>query len=233
MEKPPKAKSLFLKFLPKAVSAVTFQNHPFSPDKKRSEAHKAHIGRGYSGQIVSIIPAEARRKPKNSSFETQDPTSPKISCMGQIKHKKKLKKEQRASRPRDFKPELKKTSTFGNMFRNKKVNPPGRRSGADKPMGPDRAPRLDQMRQFASGRDSLSNFDWSVQVAPVDADHRNYYTDEDSSEDEEREAIVPFSAPIMVGGGESLEPRREINLWKRRTMAQPRPLQVNTMVRPS
>ncbi|KAL7261691.1 hypothetical protein ACSBR1_000168 [Camellia fascicularis] len=247
MEKPTKSKNKFLKFLPKAASAVTFQSPPFSPtkDKRCSDRLKTHIGKGFSGPIISIIPEEARRKTNNSRFEEpqeQEPTSPKVSCMGQIKHKNKnrnenknktkKKKEKSVPMPKEFKPVMStKSSTFQNVL-------PGRKSDssvADRPKLPDRAPSLSQMRRFASGRDSNTKFDWTAQIMPVDGDDdsRSYYSDEEI-EGEEREIIIPFSAPILGGGngdGVGLEKRKEINLWKRRTMAQPRPLQVNTLVR--
>ncbi|KAK9271189.1 hypothetical protein L1049_026779 [Liquidambar formosana] len=250
MEKPAKSKNKILKFLPKAASAVTFQNPPFSPgrEKRLDNASKlrAYAGRGFSGPIM--IPVEARRKSKNESFDTQEPTSPKVSCMGQIKHKKKIHKSKRASPPKNvIKPvssskevkkqkpkELKKqTSTIRNLFRSTK---PGRKSDATAdrpPLVPDRAPSLSQMKRFASGRESFASFDWTAQIAPVDSDHRDYYSDEEREEsDGEEEAKIPFSAPMMLGGGEvALEPRKEVNLWKRRTMAPPRPLQLNTLVK--
>jgi hypothetical protein len=74
-----------------------------------------------------------------------------------------------------------------------------------------------------------------AQIAPMDRDHRNYYSDEErgESDEEEEEFMIPFSAPMMIGGGVPLQPRKEINLWKRRTMAPPRPLQLNTTVKAS
>ncbi|PSS17979.1 hypothetical protein CEY00_Acc08674 [Actinidia chinensis var. chinensis] len=205
MEKPPKSKNKFLKFLPK----VTFHNHkpPFSP---KSDA-KPQKG------LLFIIPAEARRKPKNSSFEAHEPTSPKVSCMGQIKHKHKKqthKEKKHVSLPKDFKPT------------NKLSKQPGRKSDVGRPTVPDRAPSLSQIRRFTTSRDSLAGFDWTAQIAPVEGDRGNYYSDEES-DGEEKEVIIPFSAPILVGV--ALEPKKEINLWKRRTMAQPMPLRVNTL----
>ncbi|CAL5349463.1 unnamed protein product [Camellia sinensis] len=239
MDKPARSKNKFLMFLPKPASANTFQNHTFSPTKdKRSEFHqtklKTHIGKGFSGPIISIIPADARRNTKkNSSFEAQqEPTSPKVSCMGQIKHKKKvIKNEKHASPPKDFKPvePKKKVSKIRSLFSSK--TPTGRKSDDSdgKSDLSDKAPSLSQTTRFSNGRDSLSSLDWMAQVAPVDGD-----SDEESEEEEEeREIIIPFSAPILVGGGGggvvALEPRKEINLWKRRTIAQPMPLQVNTL----
>ncbi|XP_052200950.1 uncharacterized protein At1g76070 [Diospyros lotus] len=248
MEKPAsKAKNKFLKLLPKAVAAVNFQNHPFSPTRDKRQDHvanrlKTHFGKGFSGPIISIIPAEARRKPKNSGFEAQEPTSPKVSCMGQIKHKKKkkIKKDKHVPLPKDCKPvdSKKKLMKFPSFFAGGK--PPAARTKSvpsgdnSASLSDNRAPPLGQMRRFASGRESLGGFDWTAQVAPEEGDHRESSSDEES-EGEEREVIIPFSAPILIGGpgpcsgagdGVALEPRKEINLWKRRTMAQPRPLQL-------
>lgn len=218
-EKPSsKPKSNFLRLLPKAAqAAVSFQNPPYSPGRAK----------GFSGPM---IPAEARGKSRN--FETTEPTSPKISCMGQIKHKKKMCKKQ-ASLPKGFKPvlnpparpepEKKQPSGLMKMFSVR------RKSDACKPPLPERAPGLSQMRRFASSRDTFANFDWSAasQIAP--AEERDFYSDEDGEEDG---AVIAFSAPILMAGagirgGLNLEPRKEINLWKRRTMAQPKPLQLN------
>ncbi|KAF7140211.1 hypothetical protein RHSIM_Rhsim06G0012200 [Rhododendron simsii] len=239
MEKP-KSRNKFLKFLPRAASAVRFQNPPFSPDKLK------HLtGKGFSGQFMSIIPAEARGKPKNSTtttFEVQEPTSPKVSCMGQIKHKKKIKNEKPTVQPKDHVKsvsaqfeEKKNTTTSFQKKLSSSMKPQGRKSDAsfDQTRLPDRAPSLSQMRRFASGRDAIREFDWGDQVKATDEDFGDYYSGEES-EGEEREDFVPFSAPILVGGGGgvvAMEPRKEINLWKRRTLARPSPLQVKTMVR--
>ncbi|PON93966.1 hypothetical protein TorRG33x02_103560 [Trema orientale] len=272
MEKQAKYQDKILKFLPRAASIVTFQNPPFSPNrdnKMRSENGSkqlklAHVGRGFSGPIISMIPDEARRKPKNGSYEAQEeePTSPKISCMGQIKHKKKkniVKKNvtnnKRVSTPvQESKPvtwsprDVKKHAlAIKRIFSGSVTKVQGRKSNAssdhdhdhhDKPTLPDRAPSLSQMKRFASGRDPFANFDWAAaQVAPVDADHRNITSSDheeregsDQEEEEEEELMIPFSAPIAVGGGVPLQPRKEINLWKRRTMAPPRPLDLHTMM---
>ncbi|KAF2297986.1 hypothetical protein GH714_006852 [Hevea brasiliensis] len=209
MEKQPKSKNKILKYLPKAASAVYFQYPAFSPGRdKRSENHfhkfKAHVGKGFSGPIVSIIPDEVRRKPKNGSLDTQEPTSPKVSCMGQIKHKKKMVsncKPKKASPPQETKAapapsprEIKKhASTIKRLFTSAKKTE-RRRSDAsvyDKQPPSDRAPSLSQMKRFASGRDTFANFDWTAQIAPVDSDHRDYYSDEGDriNSDEEDEEI--------------------------------------------
>ncbi|KAG8377993.1 hypothetical protein BUALT_Bualt08G0091500 [Buddleja alternifolia] len=262
MEKPTtsnKSMNKILKFLPKAAqAAVSFQlNPPFSPGRDK---HKAHTNKGFSGPIMSMIPAEARTKSR--SFETAEPTSPKVSCMGQIKikHKNKIcKTKKHASLPRELnrvsssrpekvtktKPELKKKPSASGL---KKIFGSRRKSDAliidhtAKPRLAERAPSLSQMRRFASSRDTFSNFDWTTaQIAPEEED-RDYYSDEDRGySDGEDDVIIPFSAPILgagdgagagYGGGLGLEPRKEINLWKRRTMAQPKPLQLNMGLSP-
>ena len=131
---------------------------------------------------------------------------------------------------------------------------PRRKSDADadhktKAAGlPDRAPSLSQMPRFASGRGHpFANFDWQAQQAKVaprhdDDNNENYHSDEDfensghEDHDHEREyAGIAFSAPLTLGGAPrgvvELQPRKEINLWKRRTMAPPSPLQLKPLVK--
>ncbi|KAE8736169.1 putative sterol-C-methyltransferase family protein [Hibiscus syriacus] len=220
MEKQAKPKNKILKFLPKAASSVSFsfQNHPFSPGK-----HKAFVGKGFSGPIVTMIPAEARTKSKADTFQTQEPTSPKVSCMGQIKHKKSrlvLSSKPKATTPvSESSPsgQVKKhASKFRRIFSMGKPT----KKPEHAPKMPDRAPSLGQMKRFASGRDVFASFDWTTQIAPLEADHlRDYYSDEDDetrdSDFEEEDMIIPFSAPITVGGGGGvpLQPRKEINIW--------------------
>lgn len=283
----PKSKKV-LKFLPRTVSSISFfQNPPFSPGRdKRSSSSlwysselinstkcrlRSHVGKGFSGPLISLIPYEARTKNKNDQdFDKNEPTSPKVSCMGQIKHKNKTKKswpssaDKRSSfsssasssfsmlnRDADKPPrpsnshELKKqSSTLKRIFsraRGGNKKKPSDASGNNcrkPPLLPDRAPSLSQMKRFASGRDATASFDWSAEVGPVlEANHRDcyhYYSDEErresDKEEEDEEVIIPFSAPIPIGGGRgglNPQPRKEINLWKRRTMAPPRPLELH------
>ncbi|KAF5740902.1 hypothetical protein HS088_TW11G00982 [Tripterygium wilfordii] len=146
--------------------------------------------------------------------------------MGQIKHhkhKKMTKKEKKIIKPRE---EMESSSTlFSPKVHASKIKrifvglgkPPRKSEKLD------RASSLSQMKQFASGRNhsSIANFDWTAKIVP----------DEYSDEEEEEEVIIPFSAPITVVRGVALQPRKEINLWKRRTMNPPRPLQLNSTVR--
>lgn len=257
MEKQLKLKNKIFKILPKAAAAVavTFQNPPFSPGRDHKSRHdnatrwhRHHANKGFSGPIVSMIPNEARRKPNGdrNGIDDQEPTSPKISCMGQIKNKKKQTKKANASSStsRDIEVKNKHVSAFQRMLLHG-VKPKlsvGRKSSASAPDQDnkdalaDKAPRVSQMKRFASGRDAFANFDWKArQVAPEEMD--DCYSDEDrvesDAEEEDEDVKIPFSAPILVGGSVgdgvvlNLKPRKEINLWKRRTMAPPRPLQLN------
>lgn len=234
---------MILKFLPKAATAtVIFQNHPFSPgrEKRFHHHHNHNHHKGFSGPIISIIPAEARSR-KSNNVTNQEPTSPKVSCIGQIKQRKSIKKTKKegtsTKTPLEKITSTKKSSrsNFRNFFQR------GRKSDADDTTSissdvQNKAPSLSHMRKFASGREgSLSNFDWkNVQITPED--HRKYYSDDDredytdEDDEEEKEVIIPFSAPILVGRDNRpnfpLEPKKEINLWKRRTMTQPNPLQL-------
>ena len=249
----PKSSKIF-SFLPKSAT-VTFQNPPYSPGRSgggggggdHHHHYHSHKLKGFSGPM---IPDEARRKPINggeNSFETQEPTSPKISCMGQIKHKKKkvceskngLPGKEEIKMPKSSKPKnklLRPSLSFGNLFKGKGEKQRRRRTEEDVSSTngiPAPAPSLDQMKRFTSGRASFENFDWkAVHDRRVSADNqRDYYSDHDGSDDDDHEeVIIPHSAPMMIGGGMgiALEPRKEINLWKRRTMAPPRPLQIKT-----
>ncbi|XP_077220907.1 uncharacterized protein At1g76070-like [Tasmannia lanceolata] len=225
MEKTKKSKSKIFSFLPKTAT-VSFVNPPYSPGlERRQENLKAHAGKGFSGPIISIIPAEARRRTRNGSFDTQEPTSPKVSCMGKVKHKKRICKAKFPSPPKEEKepkpkPKTetkspKSSSSFMKIFR------AGRKSDVkqEEEDFPARVPALGQMKQFSSGRNAFADFDWRG------GGGRNYYSDEEreESDDDDEEFAIPHSAPLAVGGGVTLEPNKA-NLWKRRTMAPPRPL---------
>lgn len=270
-------KSKLLKYLPKAASAVSFQNPIFSPGREKQRLYSSS---GFSGPIVSIIPAEARRRPRKGDDEdggglgsTQEPSSPKVSCIGQIKlhkdkkknkKKKKMmvlnksashshkhshhhvnkvkrddddgggddhdhrKKEQAKAKKHDSK--FLKIFGFGSRKPNNKSSSAGVAGEFGGPSHSEPMPSLGHMKRFASGRQSLANFDWTAQIAPVnDLDDRNFHSDEEfgrysDSEGEEEEVIIPFSAPILRGGLQ--DPRKEVNLWQRRNTASPPPLQI-------
>ncbi|KAF3627314.1 putative thioredoxin-like protein CDSP32, chloroplastic-like [Capsicum annuum] len=242
-EKPTKPKkNMILKFLPKAATAtVIFQNHPFSPGReKRLHHHNNH--KGFSGPIISIIPAEARNR-KSNNVTNQEPTSPKVSCIGQIKQRKnkttKMKKEKATNTkiPLEKIPSKTKSSkyNFRNIFQRARKFDVDDNTSIASEVVPNSAPCLGHMRKFASGREgNLSNFDWkNVQITPED--RRKYYSDDDredytDGDEEDEEVIIPFSAPILVGRDNRpnfpSEPKKEINLWKRRTMTKPNPLQL-------
>ncbi|OIW07927.1 hypothetical protein TanjilG_20028 [Lupinus angustifolius] len=276
-----KLKNKILNIIPKAAAAisVSFQNSTFSPgrDHNTTKWYKSTTTKGFSGPM---IPDEARRKPKDGGVETQEPTSPKISCMGQIKQKEiqiqKAKAKAKAntmslpksystrhpsgaadvgsdysSTPKELDPEVIKKKHPPNMFQKmffhaakpktgsrkklseSSVSVIGKGTDLNKDVVSDRTPPMGDMRRFASGRETFANFDWTAQIAPEEMDHRDCLTDVEEEEDEVR---VPFSEPILVSGGSgrysdlNLQPRKEINIWKRRTMAPPKPLQLKPVL---
>ncbi|RWR92382.1 hypothetical protein CKAN_02159400 [Cinnamomum micranthum f. kanehirae] len=235
MDKPARSKISIFSFLPKATS-FSFSNYPFSPshDKRQENLSKfkANAGRGFSGPIVSIIPAEARSKTKNGSFDGQEPTSPKVSCIGQIKQKKKNCKPKCNSPPPKQSDHKKLQFKIGRIFHGaRRASKP---DVEDTP-APAPAPSLGQLRRFTSGRSVLADFDWKAPGGAVSS-HRGYYSDEErdgrdhdddgDDEDDDDDFAVPHSAPLVVGGGVALGPRNEMNIWKRRTMDPPRSLQL-------
>ncbi|RYR41290.1 hypothetical protein Ahy_A08g037703 [Arachis hypogaea] len=195
MEKQLKLKNRILKILPKASSiTVTFQNQPFSPGRwDRQHHHNNHGVKGFSGPIMPMIPHEARSKPKGERNNTdyQEPTSPKISCMGQIKNKKKQhKKVKKAaasatttkSTSKDIELKKKHVSKFQRMLFSAR-----RKSSASLPHQDDnknkdavavaraeRAPHVSQMKKFASGRDAFANFDWKSHEQIMDDSTLDY-----------------------------------------------------------
>ncbi|XP_077231292.1 uncharacterized protein At1g76070-like [Tasmannia lanceolata] len=232
MEKTKRSKSKIFSFLPK-TARVSFSNPSYSPGRERRQENlnkfKHNAGKGFSGPIISIIPVEARRKTRNGSFDTQEPTSPKVSCIGQIKHKKRICKAKfpspKQEKVKKEKPKLspKFSSSFARIFL------AGRRSDvkAEKVDLPARDPTLSQLKQFSSGRSAFADFDWRADGG------RNYFSDEerDQSDEEEEEDFIPHSAPLGVGGRVALGPRKEVSIWKRRTMDRPKPLQLDKLAK--
>ncbi|XP_071700921.1 uncharacterized protein At1g76070 [Rutidosis leptorrhynchoides] len=270
-----KSKNTIMKFLPKATSSVSFQNPPiYSPmkDKRSSDkTHKSNLGIGFSGPLVSMIPADTRRKIKNKSDYAivYEPTSPRVSCMGQVKCKYQKDKHLRGdnkppnvvkhsdkvlritSNVEDDHEETSKTDKkskkklgFKQMF-SSITTPSGKKRhdvGNNKdiinkaPLYLDKAPSLSMMKRFSSGRGKFSSVDWTKEIEAIDSDIRRNCLDEES--DDER-VIMPSSAPVIIRNslgfddkfirvaGINKEPKKEINLWKRRTMSQPKPLQID------
>ncbi|CAI9117022.1 OLC1v1018333C1 [Oldenlandia corymbosa var. corymbosa] len=247
-----KHKLNFSMFLPKPTTAAASAVNLFSPNKAKNAKNK-----GFSGPITSAVFQEARERSEaglGSSFRfgTKEPTSPKISCMGQIKHRKKMCKNKimmingtksskelllgskevvlmNNSKQKNKNPAAGSGNVFSRGSKQGKKNSETEQEKRNTKL-PDRAPSLSQMKRFASGRDNtISRFDYSKsQIAPEDSD------DEEEGNDHPQ-VVIPFSAPILRCeeaelAAIDLQPKKEINLWKRRTMAQPKPLQLNSMV---
>ncbi|XP_008813523.1 uncharacterized protein At1g76070-like [Phoenix dactylifera] len=222
MEKPRRAKATkIFSFLPKPTS-FSVSHPPLSPGRENASKPKAFHNKAFSGPIISIVPVEARRKEKNGgSFDAQEPTSPKVSCIGQIKRKKVCRSKRSSPPQQERKP---RTFIIRRMFR-RMVRPSRRTDAAEssegRPAVLGTAPPLGQMKRFTSGRGTLHDFDWRK----VERRQEAATGDRDESDSDED---IYHSAPIVVGDGVvALEPRKEVNLWKRRTLAPPVPLQLN------
>ncbi|KAL6846050.1 hypothetical protein ACP4OV_023498 [Aristida adscensionis] len=223
-----------------SASAAAFQSH----GGKASFNHR----NAFSGPIVSIVPPEARggggggSRRKRSGYRTPEPSSPKVSCIGQIKRSKSKKKvnpcgksggscplpprrpaaaapapAEGSCRPRgsSF---VKRMFSRRSMSRSRSRNGrPGHGKGAHAAAAAVAAPAaagIGQMKRFTSGRAAFQDFDWREAET----------TDHDDYDDE---GFVAHSAPLVLGGGVvAMEPRKEVNLWRRRPMAPPTPLQL-------
>lgn len=251
-----KSKNTIMKFLPKPTSSVIF-----SPSKDRrsfERTQKSNLGIGFSGPMLSMIPADTRRKIKNQSDYNvvYEPTSPRVSCMGQVKYKchkastgnkpsTNIKSSDKVRHNENDREEVSRTESRSNkklgfMKLLSGLTPRATQGGSARkqvtrvnklkaPLYLDKAPSLGTMKRFSSGRGKFSNVDWTKEAAGIDRDEEN---------DDER-VIEPSSAPVIIRNtlgfddkfirvaGINLEPKKEINLWKRRTMPQPKPLQIS------
>ncbi|CAH9118133.1 unnamed protein product [Cuscuta europaea] len=244
------------KLLPKSVAFPQSLRPVFSPrsggghthsNKRTEAAHhqhlmkmtKIHCKKGFSGPVVSIIPADARRKPTTQQHRHGEPTSPKVSCIGQIKISKKRQEEDKSSSSggsRDkedfgrwslatttppFKEKPSSSSSSSSYSHvGKHVLYHGRKSdaSADKgtPMG------LGQIKHFASGREISMLSEFTCPTRQAQARSGIVYCSDEEEEDQETTTIPPTKPPLP-----QQEPRKkEINLWKRRIMAQPKPLHI-------
>jgi len=114
--------------------------------------------------MVSIIPREVRRKRRGESFSAREPSSPKVSCMGQVQGKKKRKarKQKKAQAQKD------PTKSIDSVGEWKKIvlwirkgSDEGRKHKVLEEKKVE-APSLNTMKKFASGRGSLYDFDVTI-----------------------------------------------------------------------
>ncbi|GAB2289260.1 hypothetical protein Dimus_023565 [Dionaea muscipula] len=229
MEKHNKPKTKLFLSLPRAASAMSFKNPICNPgrDKQRSSV-KQNIG--FSGPITPEI---ARKKTKNAtkSFDVvaQELTSPKVSCLGQIrlKHKKKTTTKKKNYNDHDHGGKSKEVMKIKAFTRPSIFSRPRKVEGKSRGKSGDEvvieAPSLGKLNKYASGRETLGDFNWKTHITSID--NNGDYEEDD-------EVIIPYSAPILIGERGSVVPitdKKEINLWKRRTMISrppPPPLQL-------
>lgn len=231
MEKPSPGRSKgkkFLRFLPKAAS-FSVPTPPYSPARDRANGH-----RGFSGPI--LIPVEARGGRVRGGAEAPEPTSPRVTCVGKVKSRKDACGTKRASAPGK---EGRGSFGIGGCLFPRRAR--RGRGGGDDDMddggvsptvtaAASRAPPLGQLRRFACGREGLRGFQWGDPVVAEEKGEGHVERDmgdEDGEEEEEEEEVaMPESADVVVVGAVALEPRKEVNIWKRRTVAPLPPLQV-------
>ncbi|KAK4262024.1 hypothetical protein QN277_027638 [Acacia crassicarpa] len=166
-------KSKFLKFLPRQPVASIHKS-------SLSPGGSVAGNRSPCRQIVSIIPKEARRKLRSSSFGAREPSSPKVSCMGDVdqlmkrKKKKKKKKKKTCTHQSGDENADKKEKTLPWIFKGRggdhhQWEISQRKSGKalDLELGEkekaqhctESVPSLGTMKKFASGRGTLDDFD--------------------------------------------------------------------------
>ncbi|RIA04697.1 hypothetical protein BRARA_K01040 [Brassica rapa] len=162
--------------------ALSIGHSPFSPVRDFHHHRTAStVSRGFffSGPITPLLPtaaSRARRRTKNAVVFAE-PTSPKVSCIGQIKLANKSKCPETKTRERKnlktASSRLVKEAGKGNWSKLKRLFSMGSRksnyvavSAASEPpisaVEAVAAPSLCKMKKFASSREALGGFDWTA-----------------------------------------------------------------------
>jgi len=195
----------------------------------------------FSGPIVSIVPPEARgrRAKHRSGYRTPEPSSPKVSCIGQIKRSSSRRQKKvnpcgkngaacplpprpaEGTKPRGGpRGSFVKRMSFFRRSRSRSSSKDDRCVNGSCAVAAPAPAGLGQMKRFASGRAAFQDFDWRQQEVDMRSSGCSDWEDDD-------EGFVAHSAPLTLGGGVvASEPRKEVNLWRRRPMAPPTPLRL-------
>ncbi|KAJ9146914.1 hypothetical protein P3X46_029128 [Hevea brasiliensis] len=183
--------------LPKAATPVTFLSPPPSPVR-------TNAGKGFSSPRVSIIPKEVRRRARSLSFDAREPTSPKVSCTGQVKKKQNKKKKMNPTKiPKNMLCSC--TGAIARIFRKKQQSGESDVCNKRTPME-DKVPSLVHLKQLASGRGGLQNFDMKARDVVGAADGENFCTTDKKLQDKEK-VIAAASESIIMDEKIAANPR--------------------------
>ncbi|KAL1193172.1 hypothetical protein V5N11_004143 [Cardamine amara subsp. amara] len=223
------------KMLQKALS-IGHSATPFSPARDfrhHRTSSTANRGLFFSSPLVSTT-ARVKRRTKNHVVFAE-PTSPKVSCMGQIKLAKPTCPEKKNKAPpknlittSSLPSSLIKNEDKGSFSKLKRLfstgRNPSRKSNSTASEHPTvtveavAAPSLDKMKKFESSREALGGYDWKLEESESDHRRGKYSDDED--------VTIPYSVIIPLSQSEGLnlcpKPKSEVNLWNRRTMDRPK-----------
>lgn len=195
MGKQQKFKGQVLNFLPKAATPVTFLSPPPSPIR-------TNAGKGLSSPRVSLIPKEVRRRARSLSFDAREPTSPKVSCMGQVKNKKKKKKKMMMMDLTKL-PDNVLCSCPGAIMRIFKRKQQSGESDVSnkKPPTEEQIPSSGPSKQLASGRGVLQKFDLKVCDVVGAADGESFCPPDEKLQD------IVASESMSMDGEIAVNPR--------------------------
>ncbi|KAJ6736896.1 hypothetical protein OIU85_019011 [Salix viminalis] len=217
MGKKGESKSSIFDCLPKASSPATLQSPPPSP----RSPYRGFVGVHHPALAVLTEVCRVgsyrlfhrrleERVGVGSCDEREEPSSPKVSCTGKVNNKNKIKPQ--ATRPESSpKPAVLKGKKQGLQPDTSRRSPPDA----------DKGPSLVHMKRFPSSCSELKDFDWRAHDVSGMPDYSSY---DDKNGDKEEVFIV-----VEVDEDIPTEPKKQVNLWKRRSMAHPGPLQLEKL----
>ncbi|CAA6666733.1 unnamed protein product [Spirodela intermedia] len=211
-KRPPTAEGYsVLRFVPKAA-AIAAAKPTSSPRRKRFPDQK-----GFSGALGSAVPTAG------DGSETPEPTSPEVSCMGQIKGRSPARPpvagKQRRRRRRGPLQRIARISAQLLGFCCARKSPP---SSAPAP-----PPPLGEIATFGGGHYAMSRSGFAADYFSDDSPEMDW-EDDDNDDDvgryQEGDHHHRHGGDVLLAGiwyAGDVEPKKEVNLWKRRPVPPP------------
>ncbi|KAH7663305.1 hypothetical protein IHE45_14G044500 [Dioscorea alata] len=209
-------KNLIFKLFSKHPSFLVLGKSPHTSFNRNKASFNKKMNNNKNNKNNKKPKITATNKPVSDKHSPTNPTSSKISCFGGLltpKNKKKKKKKKKTmTKKSNTKPLIySRVRTVQRLYSGVGN---GRNTHA-----PSRIPNSLEVRRLASRHETFKKFDRRVYYEDLEKD--------DDDGEQEEEVVIDVSSINLNGGDVSLEPRKEVNLWNRRSKLPPPPLQLN------